>query len=122
MPYKDPEKRKAYLKEKSRQHYLKNKEIIKQRTKLNSKVHKKSCQDWVLEYLQMNPCTDCAESDPVVLEFDHREEEVKLFNISDKIGRISIDKIQSEVAKCDVRCANCHRRMTYRRAGRTHRG
>ena len=60
-----------------------------------------------------HPCTDCGESDVRVLEFDHRPDQAKSGNISALIraGREWI-VIQAEIEKCDVRCANCHRRRT----------
>ena len=70
----------------------------------------------VLEYLLSNPCIDCGEADPVVLEFDHRDN--KTANVSDGMRRgWSLKRIMEEVAKCDVRCANCHRRATAKSFG-----
>jgi hypothetical protein len=68
---------------------------------------------YVWDYLKNHPCIDCGETDPIVLEFDHIQE--KSENISLLIGlRASIDRITKEIAKCEVRCANCHRRKTAR--------
>ena len=65
--------------------------------------------EWKRKYCEIHPCVDCGEKDIVVLEFDHVRGK-KLF----VIGSIRIDKpweaILTEVEKCDVRCANCHRR------------
>lgn len=66
----------------------------------------------VFEYLKEHPCVDCGESDPIVLEFDHRDNVVKVANISAMIKHYGWAKIEEEIAKCDVRCANCHRRRT----------
>lgn len=69
-------------------------------------------QQFVWDYLKAHPCVDCFEDDPIVLEFDHVSGE-KCFNISDAIrSAYSVDKIETELAKCEVRCANCHRRIT----------
>jgi len=66
---------------------------------------------FIFDYLLKNSCIDCGENDPRVLEFDHREN--KTANVSDLLKRVtSLEKIQEEVKKCDVRCANCHRRKT----------
>jgi hypothetical protein len=54
---------------------------------------------------------DCGESDPVVLDFDHRDRRAKFANVSDMLT-YSIKRVISEIAKCDVRCANDHRRRT----------
>lgn len=65
---------------------------------------------YILNYLKTHPCIDCGETDFIVLEFDHREN--KKYNISNLVGRAGIKLIQEEINKCDVRCANCHRRKT----------
>jgi hypothetical protein len=71
----------------------------------------------ILEYLQQHPCVDCGESDPLVLEFDHVRGEKK-YNVSDLIRRYAGWKtIMAEIDKCDIRCANCHRRATAKRQG-----
>lgn len=71
----------------------------------------------ILEYLQEQKCVDCGESDPLVLEFDHVRG-VKKYNIADLIRRYAgWSTIMSEIEKCDVRCANCHRRATAKRQG-----
>jgi len=59
-----------------------------------------------------HPCIDCGESDIRVLEFDHVRGEKKA-NIGDMAGaNIAWQRIEAELAKCVVRCANCHRRKT----------
>jgi hypothetical protein len=65
----------------------------------------------LFEYQSRNPCKDCGEKDPIVLEFDHKVPELKEYNISNMMG-YSWDKIKTEIDKCDVVCANCHRRRT----------
>lgn len=58
-------------------------------------------------------CADCHEKDPIVLEFDHRDRTAKRFDLGDatRLG-MSLTKLLDEAAKCDVVCANCHRRRT----------
>lgn len=65
---------------------------------------------FVLEYLEKSCCVDCGESDPIVLEFDHRDDKVS--GICELMDNASISSLEIEMAKCDVRCANCHRRKT----------
>lgn len=77
---------------------------------------------WVCEYLIEHPCVDCGEPDILVLEFDHRGDITKHANVSTMINSTySLARVQEEVAKCDVRCANCHKRKTYERFGDTYR-
>ena len=63
----------------------------------------------VYSYLLKNPCIDCGEKDPLVLEFDHVKG-----NKVNSISRIIREggKLTEEMDKCVVRCANCHRRKT----------
>jgi hypothetical protein len=70
-------------------------------------------------FLLKNPCSDCGEADLAVLEFDHRPgEDRKRANIAVLIAEaLSWPVIALEISKCDVRCANCHRRRTSERAG-----
>lgn len=69
-------------------------------------------RDLIWEHLKSHPCVDCAETDPLVLEFDHVRGQ-KEFNISTMMrGKMSVSQIQNEMAKCDVRCSNCHKRKT----------
>jgi hypothetical protein len=98
---------------KSKEYYLENtdkhKKVIIERNKKNIK----KLQGLVLEYLKLNPCIDCGETNAIVLEFDHRDGEDKYFEISQGIRKgLSWDKIKNEMDKCDVRCANCHRIRT----------
>ena len=66
----------------------------------------------IIEYLSSHPCVDCEENDIIVLEFDHVRGK-KLYNISDMVARdFSWKSIQKEIEKCDIRCANCHKRRT----------
>jgi hypothetical protein len=55
------------------------------------------------------------ETDPVVLEFDHLRD--KKFTISKGIRDRNWQSVLDEIAKCEVVCANCHRRRTARRGG-----
>jgi hypothetical protein len=67
-------------------------------------------REFIFRFLLRNPCVDCGENDPVVLEFDHLKDKIK--NVSEMARHFSIDKLREEIEKCEVRCANCHRRKT----------
>jgi hypothetical protein len=62
-------------------------------------------------------CMDCGfNARAVALDFDHRDGEHKQFNISTKRrARYSLMRLEAEIAKCDVVCANCHRIRTENR-------
>lgn len=63
-------------------------------------------------YLASHACVDCGESEPIVLDFDHVRG-TKTGNVSDLVaGRATVAAITAEIAKCEIRCANCHRRRT----------
>lgn len=73
---------------------------------------RKQRQRQLMEYLADHPCVDCGEDDPIVLDFDHVLGE-KEFTISKLVNRkASWGNVLAEIAKCEVRCANCHRRRT----------
>jgi hypothetical protein len=66
---------------------------------------------FVQEYLRSHPCIDCGESDPVALDFDHRNQKAKRYCIGAGIaGGILPESLLKEMEKCDIRCSNCHRK------------
>ena len=70
----------------------------------------------VYEYLTVHPCVDCGMTDVRVLEFDHVSGE-KRANITRLLAQaIPWTGIEAEIARCEVRCANCHRLKTYERS------
>ena len=72
----------------------------------------------ITEYLVAHPCVDCGEADPLVLEFDHRAQHTKEATIAKLVAQAyTWDRVEEEIAKCDVRCANCHRRRTHKQLG-----
>lgn len=76
---------------------------------------KKRNREVVTNYLKDNPCVDCGNTDIRVLEFDHVEDN-KEGNISHAVNNAwSLKRLKSEMAKCEIRCANCHRIKTIER-------
>jgi hypothetical protein len=72
----------------------------------------------VLEHLRGAKCVDCGVSDPLVLQFDHRPGQSKLKDIGWFVSSGSrASLLLDELARCDVRCANCHRRRTAQQLG-----
>jgi hypothetical protein len=95
--------------------YRKNHEREKTRLVRQVAERRAEVQKRIIEYLGEHPCVDCGEADIVVLEFDHIAE--KLGDISTYAGGgRSWSRVKAEIDKCEVRCANCHRRKTRERS------
>jgi hypothetical protein len=70
---------------------------------------------YLIRFFEAHPCVDCGEEDPIVLEFDHVRD--KSFAIGPGLAARSWQSILNEMEKCEVVCANCHRRRTAHRRG-----
>lgn len=111
------QKRASYCKDCSRKyiknHYLHNKDYyLHKARKRNTEIRNKAYA-YIAKFMRSHPCVDCGERDLMVLEFDHRDRSRKNENVSRIIRRTgSLEKLALEITKCDVRCANCHRRKT----------
>lgn len=118
MPLKDPEARRTYHREYMRNRHAKDPEARARqlaRVRRNDARYEAEKRAWIDAYLADHPCVDCGEDDREVLDFDHVRGK-KTAAVSAFIrGGYSLAKLIAEVAKCDVRCANCHRRITRRR-------
>jgi hypothetical protein len=94
-------------------YYSTNKEVAIAYALDSTKKMRARNSQYIWDYLTNNPCIDCGEDDPIVLEFDHRDGVNKIDNISRATRNgWGLDRIIEEIDKCDVRCANCHRRRT----------
>lgn len=95
-----------------KEYYQKRKQYYLEKNKrLKEEIRKK-----YLEFLKTQKCADCPESDPIVLEADHLRD--KSFTISKRLhSTYSWETIEKELEKCEIVCANCHRKRTYRRNG-----
>jgi hypothetical protein len=90
-----------------------NKKVQQERISENNKKIRLRNMRFVFEYKLQHPCVDCGETDPIVLDFDHIDPSKKSFGITDGANRgFSELRLLSEIDKCEVRCANCHRRRT----------
>lgn len=99
-----------------REYYGRKKAHIAPKKDANTKRYRARNRKWLIEYLQTHPCVDCGESDIVVLDFDHVRG-TKIMCVSEMAVKrtASLKNVQDEVAKCEVRCANDHRRITNKR-------
>lgn len=95
-----------------KKHYSQNDDFYVQKAKQRRNKIIEALNQKIYNYLLENPCVDCGENDPIVLEFDHVRG-IKRYNVSEMCYRlVSWELIAIEISKCDVRCANCHRRKT----------
>lgn len=96
----------------------KQKELYQKYSKASSERRKASqaVRSELVRKAKDVPCMDCGVKYPYyVMDFDHRDPADKLFTVSAKARFKSLSCIQTELAKCDVVCANCHRERTHRR-------
>ena len=107
MSYKNIEDQRAF----DRKHYRDNPSRQEQIRANNLRSQNKT-RTKILDYLEDHPCIVCGETDPVVLDFDHRDMDTKCHTVANMIKSYGWTKIKEEIDKCDVRCANCHRRRT----------
>jgi hypothetical protein len=98
-----------------REHYAQNKDRYVARAVSRKKELAAQRAAYLIALFRVRPCADCGEDDPLVLEFDHLAD--KKFNITKGITNHSWQALLDEIAKCDVVCANCHRRRTASRTG-----
>lgn len=97
------------------EHYARHREryVAKAMRRKNALAAERAA--YLVEFFRERACVDCGELDPLVLEFDHLGD--KKFDISRGLRDRNWQAVLDEIAKCDVVCANCHRRRTALRAG-----
>lgn len=77
-----------------------------------SRERKQVRLDFVNNYKAMHGCKYCGEHIPVVLDLHHRGDSRKEDNVSVMVNKCRpIEEIKDEIKKCDVVCANCHRKI-----------
>lgn len=110
MPHKDPQRAKEYQAE----YYLRTKDRYRD-SRLASVKRQRSENRELIRTSKSKPCHDCGVQYPYyVMQFDHLDGESKSFNLGDHEGRTR-GILLSEIAKCEVVCANCHAERTHQR-------
>jgi hypothetical protein len=113
VPTNDKKKQARY----AREHYERNRVTIKARARKFAEFARDRNANFLVDYLKKHPCVDCGESDPLVMDFDHvRGKKTAAICLLANRG-CSIARISEEIQKCQVRCANCHRRITEKQQG-----
>lgn len=101
----------------SKQHYKSHKQSYLDRARTREVLVTEDNQKRLLDYLTCHPCVDCECADIRVLEFDH----VRGKKAGDISKMMSIgcawSTIEAEIAKCEVRCATCHRIRESKKCG-----
>lgn len=92
----------------SKKYYQKNKQRIIKRN------YERICAIivWFHNMKKAMLCKTCGESDWRCLDFHHTDSHNKKYDIAEIVGSgYSKRKILAEIAKCDVLCSNCHRKL-----------
>ena len=99
-----------------REWWAKNRAAQMPRIRRNRKKRDRELEQRIWDILLTSPCVDCGEADLTVLHFDHLRDKVEDISTMWRRQR-SWQAVELEIAKCDVRCANCHARKTAREQG-----
>ena len=80
-------------------------------------IRTEGCRQYVRSLKESTPCSDCGSKHPwYVMEFDHVDRQLGDSSVSTLVGHASIERLDEEIRKCDLVCANCHRVRTFTRA------
>lgn len=108
MPYKDPEKHRDTQREYQKAHYRRKKGYYKDK----SKDRVRRIRSEIINYKVLRGCSTCNETHPSCLEFHHRDPNEKEFEVNQALKKgWNFERMLPELEKCDVLCANCHRKI-----------
>ena len=96
----------------NRASYLRRSEAKKEQVRDERRRKYEEARQYIWDYLLGHPCTVYGESDPVVLEFHHVAGSKRENVTNMPRDGYSLESIKKEMGKCEVLCANCHRRRT----------
>jgi hypothetical protein len=97
--------------------YANNKDVHGTNVRRRTKEYREIAKRYVVDILENSSCTDCGDTRIEVFEFDHVRG-AKRANVSKMVSHgYCVDTIQTEIDKCEIVCANCHRLRTFRRHG-----
>lgn len=109
MPIKDGERRRAYM----REWYARTKaeRNVRERDKRKAwgDARRQRNVAWLAELKASLVCARCGEDHPACIVFHHRDPEAKEITVAIAVHQQwSIERIQREIDRCEVLCANCH--------------
>jgi hypothetical protein len=75
---------------------------------------RRETRQWLNEMKTKLKCEQCGENHPATLHFHHTDSTQKEKSVSNAAAQgWSITRIEKEIAKCVVLCANCHAKEHY---------
>lgn len=89
----------------------------KAKIKAANQARRERNREFVRQSKLGRPCLDCGGSFPFyVMEYDHIGDD-KLDSVGSLANQcVSLERLQAEIAKCELVCANCHRERTWLRS------
>lgn len=88
-------------------HYQENKSAQMERNRIN----RAKFYEEIAAYKKSKGCKFCEESEPCCLDFHHRSGKEKDGTIGKMMYNLNKKLVWKEIAKCEVVCANCHRKL-----------
>lgn len=114
MPRADYEAHKAYVRERYHSAVKTNPEKLAAK-KARDDRRRAGRMAYLKWYKLHHGCQDCGyRENSDALQFDHVVEKEPGMTVS-KLTAASLQRLLDEIAKCEVRCANCHALVTARR-------
>jgi hypothetical protein len=108
MPYKD----KTELKEAQHQWYVKNRDRVRHQARNFVRRRRIELRKKASLYKSERGCKSCGEMHPATLDFHHRDGKSKEACVANAIqSGWSWERVLAEIEKCDILCANCHRKL-----------
>lgn len=101
---------KECIKEKSKEIRKNNIEKYRKKARDNKNKFYKIKREKLNEY-KKGGCIICGEKELVCLDFHHLDSSEKDFDIGKQFHIKQFSKIEEEIKKCVVLCANCHRKV-----------
>ena len=106
MAYSNPEDAKRY----KARWYIEHRGQHLSNVRKNNKLQRKRLRQFIDDFKVGKKCGRCPEDAACCLDFHHTDPKQKIKAISRiaSDGRWSIAKLQTEIAKCELLCKNCH--------------